>query len=207
MQPAFLSAAMPGAQRRLERADVEDRAARPARSELVQDAVGDLQRRCDHDEILIEGAVAPVEYATAGIGDRHDVALRRQEFAEPATHLAGAADDQRGASAATSAGSDTNALLRGQRAADQQAQHRLRRAQAKRPATRPRRVPATARRARAGNRASAGPSERFTSATWRLRACRSATSASSCRSSALRRSRSSSRVMRGRVPGCMQNST
>ena len=90
----------------------------------TKDAIGNLQRRCDYDQVLFEGAVAPVD-RDRGIGNGHDVALRRQELAEPAAHLAGAADDERRASAATSARSDTNALLRGQRAADQQTEHRF----------------------------------------------------------------------------------
>ena len=87
--------------------------------------IGDLQRRCDHDQIVIEtrcrasrAARGPLRHLRARrngrIGDRHGITLRSQEFAEPATHLAGAADDQRCAPAATSAGGDANAFLRGQ---------------------------------------------------------------------------------------------
>src|SRR4029079_10640810 len=60
------------------------------------------------------------------IRDRDGIALRSEEFAEPATHFSCAANDQRSASAAASAGCDANAFLRGQRAAYQQTQHRLR---------------------------------------------------------------------------------
>ena len=50
----------PGAQRRLERADVEDHALGTAHGQLAQDLVGDAERRGDDDEIVVERRSPPV---------------------------------------------------------------------------------------------------------------------------------------------------
>ena len=75
------------------------------------------ERRGDDDEVVFEGGVAPVgEVREPGrragrVGDLHGEALRRHELGEPAAHLAGAADDQRGAARARALRRDARLLL------------------------------------------------------------------------------------------------
>ena len=80
---------------------------------------------------MIERRLAPVRDVAAAfdcagrVRDRDRVALRTQEIDEPATHLAGAADHERCAARAAPARGDADALLRSERAANQQVHDRL----------------------------------------------------------------------------------
>jgi hypothetical protein len=120
----------PRAQRALERADVEDHAARRRLGQLVQDLAGDGHGRGHHDQLVIERERPPVGHrghAVDGarrIGDLDREALGRQETHEPAAHAAGAADHQHPPPAAGALGRDPVALLHRERLADER-QHQL----------------------------------------------------------------------------------
>jgi hypothetical protein len=105
------------AQGRFERPDVEDHAFRAAHRDLAQDLVGRAERRRDHDEIVREPGCAPVwkmretGRRSGGVGDFDRETLGCHEIREPAAHLAGAADDQRGPPAAGARRRHTRLLL------------------------------------------------------------------------------------------------
>ena len=58
----------PRAQRRLERADIEDHARRTAQREIAQDRIGDAERRREHDEVVLQIGAAPVVDARDACG-------------------------------------------------------------------------------------------------------------------------------------------
>ena len=112
-------------QRRLERAQVEDEPSRPARRQRDQHLVCDPQRRCDHDQVVIECRFVPVgqplvaRHRPGRVRDREAETLRSQEIGHPAAHLAASADDERAAPGARTLRRDARLLLRRERAADQ----------------------------------------------------------------------------------------
>jgi hypothetical protein len=59
-QTVRLERVEPGAQWRLQRAEIEDHALRPAHGQLAQDLVGDAERCRDHDEVVLQLRAAPV---------------------------------------------------------------------------------------------------------------------------------------------------
>ena len=89
----------PCAQRRLDRPQVEDQPARDAFRQRLQQTSRRAERRCQHDQVMIERRGLPVGHlleprrSRRRVGDLHAKALARQEFGEPSAHLACAAEN------------------------------------------------------------------------------------------------------------------
>ena len=130
-QPALTNASKPGAQRRLERAQIEYQSARRAPRQRLEQFSGRGQRSGQHDQVEIQRIVLPIGNhvepgeAAHGIGDGDTKPLRGQKLREPAAHLAVAADDQGAFAAAMRLGRHAGVLLRRQRGLNELPQQRF----------------------------------------------------------------------------------
>ena len=86
-------------QRRLQRSNIEYQATGFQHSQLSENTAGNPERCGHYDDIEVDSRVGPVTKCTRAIfyalvGNDSLKSLRCEKFSKPATHLAGATDDQ-----------------------------------------------------------------------------------------------------------------